>query len=71
MHFIQYFHPAILALLQFTEGARKHESILLSKVKTLTLRKDLKTSYNRIAPIPQVRNLILRPFHTESKVLAN
>lgn len=45
----------ILAFLQLSEGARKLESILLSNVKTLTLRKDQKTAHNRVAAVPQLK----------------
>lgn len=44
----------LLTLLQLIDGARKPESVLLSKVNTLTLRKDLKTTNNRVAAVPQV-----------------
>lgn len=47
-------YPTILALLQFTIAARKPERVLLSKVKTLTLRKNVKTTHNRVAAVPQV-----------------
>ena len=51
---ILHYIPTILALLQLSEGARKLESILLSNVKTLTLRKDQKTAHNRVVAVPQV-----------------
>lgn len=38
-----------------SEAARKPaDSILLSSVKTLTLRKDLKTTHRRVSAVPQV-----------------
>ena len=38
------------------DAARKPgDSVLLSSVKTLTLRKDLKTSHRRVSAVPQVR----------------
>ena len=52
----------LLTLLTFVlhglgvEAARKPgDSVLLSDVKTLTLRKDLKTSHRRVSAVPQVR----------------
>ena len=33
------------------------KSVLLSNVKSLTLRKDLKTTYRRVSAVPQVRFL--------------
>lgn len=54
MHLFLFF----LLSLHFTHplSARKTpEKILLSNVKTLTLRKDLQTTHNRVSPIPQVR----------------
>lgn len=48
----------LLLSLHFTTSisARKTpEKILLSNVKTLTLRKDLQSTHNRVSPIPQVR----------------
>lgn len=50
--------PALLTLsacVGETEAARKPaDSLLLSNVKTLTLRKDLKTSHRRVSAVPQV-----------------
>lgn len=41
------------------EGIRKPgDSVLLSNVKTLTLRKDLKTSHRRVSAVPQVGYLL-------------
>lgn len=48
----------LLPLLQPAIGARtKHEKVLLSDIRALTLRKDAKTSHNRVPAIPQL-NLI-------------
>lgn len=44
----------LFTFLQLIDGARKPESVLLSNVKTLTLRKDLMTTSNRVAAVPQV-----------------
>ena len=49
-----YLYLIVLTFSQLIDGARKPESVLLSKVKTLTLRKDLMTSSNRVAAVPQV-----------------
>ena len=50
--------PALLALLSLFEpsiAARtKPEKVLLSNIRTLTLRKDAKTSHNRVSAIPQL-----------------
>lgn len=50
--------PALLTLsacVGESEAARKPaDSLLLSNVKTLTLRKDLKTSHRRVSAVPQV-----------------
>lgn len=54
MRILPYLYLTFLAFLQLSEGARKLESILLSNVKTLTLRKDQKTAHNRVAAVPQV-----------------
>ena len=46
----------LLCLYLTSLSARKTpEKILLSNVKTLTLRKDLQTTHNRVSAIPQVR----------------
>ncbi|KAL8827712.1 MAG: hypothetical protein Q9191_003021 [Dirinaria sp. TL-2023a] len=58
MHLHTYLLPTILTLpLPSTIlAARKPpEKILLSNVKTLTLRKDLLTSHNRVSAIPQLK----------------
>lgn len=47
---------AFAILLTTTSFARKSpESVLLSNVKTLTLRKDLKTTHNRVPAAPQLK----------------
>jgi len=41
---------------ELVEGARKSaNSVLLTNVQTLTLRKDAKTSHRRVPAVPQVR----------------
>lgn len=56
---LDFLYPALLTLsacLTETQAARKpSDSVLLSNVKTLTLRKDLKTSHRRVAAVPQVK----------------
>ena len=58
MRFLDFLYPALLTLSIHsleTEAARKPgDSVLLSSVKTLTLRKDLKTSHRRVSAVPQV-----------------
>ena len=65
MHIFHYAYPTIITLLQLTEGAGNSERILLSNVKTLTLRKDYKTSHNRVAAVPQVFSISIaqNPHH--------
>jgi SOCE-associated regulatory factor of calcium homoeostasis len=47
---------ALLALLDSTIAAKKpSNSVLLTQVKTLTLRKDAKTSHRRVPAIPQLK----------------
>lgn len=57
MHFSSHIYLLILALTTLTPiSARKSpQSLLLSDVKALTLRKDLKTSHNRLPPVPQLK----------------
>ncbi|KAL9072822.1 MAG: hypothetical protein Q9161_003364 [Pseudevernia consocians] len=59
MHFSIYVYLLILAFTTTTTtttAARKTpESVLLSDVKALTLRKDLKTSHNRVSAVPQLK----------------
>lgn len=57
MRISQYAHLTLLAFPQLSKGARNPEKILLSNVKTLTLRKDLKTNHNRVVAVPQVTSL--------------
>ena len=46
----------VLSLIQPSIGARsKAEKVLLSNIRTLTLRKDAKTSHNRVSAIPQLK----------------
>ncbi|KAF6241626.1 hypothetical protein HO173_000337 [Letharia columbiana] len=55
MHFFKYIYLLILAFTTTSTAARKSsESVLLSHVKSLTLRKDLKTSHNRVSAVPQL-----------------
>ena len=56
MHYPNYLSCLILAFIITNPiSARKSpESLLLSDVKTLTLRKDLKTSHNRVPAVPQL-----------------
>lgn len=47
---------ALLALSDVSLAARKpSNSVLLTQVKTLTLRKDSKTSHRRVSAIPQLK----------------
>ncbi|KAG7007978.1 hypothetical protein G7Y79_00007g021030 [Physcia stellaris] len=59
MYLPQHFLPIFLTLLGLTPSIasadRKAEKILLSNVKTLTLRKDLKTSHRRVSAVPQLK----------------
>lgn len=57
MHFTSHIYLLIFALTTITSAsARKSpQSLLLSDVKALTLRKDLKTSHNRLPPVPQLK----------------
>ena len=59
MHFSNCLYFLILAFTTTTPmliSARKSpQSLLLSDVKTLTLRKDLKTSHNRVPAVPQLK----------------
>lgn len=56
MHFSNYFYLLILTCISITTTAARKpsESVLLSKVRSLTLRKDLKTSHNRVSAVPQL-----------------
>ncbi|MCJ1275641.1 hypothetical protein MMC21_003444 [Puttea exsequens] len=44
-----------LLLLISTVSAVKREKVLLSNVKSLTLRKELKTTHNRVSAVPQLK----------------
>lgn len=56
MHLSTYLLPLLLFLTPTPTLARKTlEKVLLSNVKTLTLRKDLKTTHNRVSPVPQLK----------------
>ncbi len=46
---------AILAITTASDARKSPESVLLSSVKTLTLRKDPKTSHNRVSAVPQLK----------------
>jgi len=49
----------------FTNAAsRPANSVLLSNIQTLTLKKDAKTSHRRVPTIPQVGNVQQRLLHT-------
>ena len=45
----------LLALTPITFAKRAPERTLLSSIKTLTLRQGLKTTHNRVAPVPQLK----------------
>ncbi|KAL9098454.1 MAG: hypothetical protein Q9163_005887 [Psora crenata] len=44
-----------LTLLTSTAARKQPEGVLLSNVKSLTLRKDFQTTHNRVSPIPQLK----------------
>ncbi|KAI9847799.1 MAG: hypothetical protein M1837_001692 [Sclerophora amabilis] len=56
---LDFLYPALLAVSAFTDDAtaskKSSNSVLLSSVKTLTLRKDLKTSHRRVSAVPQLK----------------
>jgi hypothetical protein len=59
---MKYLRFSIAVLISLTlqtlgvEAARKPvDSVLLSSIQTLTLRKDLKTSHRRVSAVPQVK----------------
>lgn len=58
MRYLSVLVPTLLAtstVLDLALAARKpSDSVLLSSVKTLTLKKDAKTSHRRVSAIPQV-----------------
>ena len=59
MRFLDFLYPAALALCAFADDAqawkKKDDSVLLSKVKSLTLRSGQKTTHRRVSAIPQLR----------------
>lgn len=59
MRYLSFLYPTLLAssaLVGIVEGVRKPaNSVLLSNVQSLTLRKDLKTSHRRVPAIPQLK----------------
>lgn len=56
MHLPPYLLPLLLALTPTPSFAKNSpEKILLKNVKTLTLRDGLKTTHNRISPVPQLK----------------
>ena len=57
MHFSSYLYLIILACstTTLTLARKSPESVLLSDVKALTLRKDFKTSHNRVPAVPQLK----------------
>jgi len=67
MHLLTFLYPALLttlSLASFGDAARSRAvtAVLLSGVKTLTLRKGFKTTARRVSAIPQVSfcvNLVL------------
>ena len=55
MHVLAGFCVLLLALTSTISATRsKAERVLLSSVKSLTLRKDLKTTHNRVSAVPQL-----------------
>lgn len=55
MYFPTYLSLLILIFTSASHGGKAPESVLLSSVKTLTLRKDLKTTHNRVFAVPQLK----------------
>ncbi|OCL14768.1 hypothetical protein AOQ84DRAFT_384483 [Glonium stellatum] len=59
MHYLSFLYPLLLASSAFVGtvgGVRKPaNSVLLSNVQSLTLRKDVKTSHRRVPAIPQLK----------------
>src|SRR5271167_1989655 len=57
--YIPHLYPILFALLDLSDStfaARKPSNkVLLTQVKTLTLRKDAKTSHRRVSAIPQLK----------------
>ncbi|PQE32752.1 DUF1183 domain protein [Rutstroemia sp. NJR-2017a WRK4] len=56
MQLLPFLYPVFLALLTFTplSAAKPKDAILLSKVKSLTLRDNAKTSHRRVPAVPQL-----------------
>lgn len=59
MQGLYFLYPALIIGASIIQGAKAAQrsatnSVLLSNVKTLTLRNGLKTSHRRVPPIPQV-----------------
>lgn len=58
MRLLDFLYPSLLTLSTFSPGAealrKPSNSVLLSGVKTLTLRKDAMTSHRRVPAVPQV-----------------
>ncbi|ORY16170.1 hypothetical protein BCR34DRAFT_584626 [Clohesyomyces aquaticus] len=59
MHYLNFLYPVLLATSTFFGGGEaalpKGQRIKLSKVQSLTLRKDMKTSHRRVPPLPQLK----------------
>ena len=59
MRLLDFLYPALLAVSSLAgdaQAARKPATnVLLSTVKTLTLRKDLKTTHRRVSAVPQLK----------------
>ena len=58
MHFSNYLYLLVLTFTTTTiptSAGKSPQSILLSDIKALTLRKDLKTSHNRVPAVPQLK----------------
>lgn len=55
MHVLNLFFSALLAT-SGVDALRSAPKVKLSKIQSLTLRKDLKTSNRRVDAIPQVRS---------------
>ena len=56
MHFFKHLYILVLSFTTTLVSARKSpQSLLLSDIKALTLRKDLKTSHNRVPALPQLK----------------
>jgi len=60
---ISYALYAVLLAASGTEALRAGSKVKLSKIQSLTLRKDLKTSHRRVEAIPQVCALLPTSSH--------